>query len=153
MTTYERTARTHVDGSPMFSSAEDEANEREVAADLGRAWRCEVHAFGPLTALDFYALRDGRLAGVIELRCLRASTTTHESAYLNVRKWLALTLAQAGLGVPALWVVRFVDGIRWIRVGEVDASAVTMLRRRVVQVASDVEPAIAVPVNSMRSLP
>lgn len=144
--------RTNGDGTPMMSSAADEAAEREVAALLARTWRCEIHKFGPLTPIDFYALRDGRLVAMIELRCRTTATTDFEHVPLNVRKWLSLMLAHTGLGVEALWVVRFADGVRWVHIQDVDARDVRMFRKGVQRVGSDAEPAVYVPVASMRAL-
>lgn len=75
------------------------------------------------------------------------------TVFLNVRKWLALSLAEAGLGVPALYIVSFADEQRYIRVNEINASQMRVGGcRRVVKASSDIEPVIEVPVNAMKKL-
>ena len=150
---YDRSTRTHVDGSPMFASKQDQATEHEVASMLEHAWHCEMRAFGPLSPIDYYALRDGRLVAVVEIKTRSHDAERYPTVFLNVRKWLALSLGQLGLGVPALYVVRFTDGIRWIRVDKIDAKMTNIGGcRSIVKAASDIEPVIHVPVDAMGCL-
>ena len=150
MSYYDRTEATHLDGSPIFATRGDEDSERQVASVLEQAWGVELHRFGKLCAIDWWALRSGRLAGVLELKTRSHASTKYPTVYLNVRKWLALTLAANGLGCPAIYVVRFEDGIFWTPVNEIDASQVTIGGCvRQVKSRSDVEPVIEVPIGKM----
>jgi hypothetical protein len=153
MTYYERTAGTNGDGTPIFASAADRFGQAEVAELLARQWGCEVRLFGPLCPIDYYALRNGRLAAVIEYKGRSHAFAKHPTVFLNVRKWLALMLAETGLGVPAVFVVRFTDGLWWVRVARINASAVA-LGGCAGQVKShtDVEPVIHVPTSVLRPL-
>lgn len=151
---YDRQAATHLDGTPVFATAADRQAEADVAAALGRAWGCELRAFGPLCPVDCYAVRDGRLAGLVEIKSRSHPSGAYPDVFLNVRKWLALTLGSAGLGVPALFAVRFTDGVFWVPVAEVDARPVVIGGcREQVKARSDVEPVILVPVAIMRRVP
>lgn len=151
MTYYDRVATTHVDGSPVFRTKEDEASEEHVARILAQAWGCDVLSFGALSAVDWYCVKAGRVAGVLELKTRSHELGRYPTVFLNVRKWLALTLAATGLGVPAIFVVRFRDGIRWIRVADIDATQVRMggLRHQV-KSRNDQEPVIEVPIVHMQ---
>ncbi len=157
---YDRAETLHVDGSPVFSTDADRAGETDVAAMLERAWHCTIAPFGPLAPIDFYATRDGRLVGVLELKTRSQASDRFPTVFLSVRKWLALTLAETGLGCPAIFVVRFADAIRWVSVRTVDASAVELggcalprnRRRGAITGASDREPVILVPIATMRPL-
>ena len=137
----------------IFTTPRDTANELEVAAALERVWNCQIYAFGPMTPLDFYALRDGCLAAVLECKTRSHASDLYPTVFLSVRKWLALTLAEAGLGVPGVFVVRFVDGIRWVHVHDVDGSAVTMAGTRSDVIGrAGVEPVVLVPIDRMHAL-
>jgi hypothetical protein len=150
---YERLAVPHLDGSPIFKSPNDERSETEVSALVERAWRCTLGSFGRLSAIDWYATRDGRLVGLIELKSRAHASGRYETVFLNVRKWLALSLASAGLGVPALFIVRFTDGVRYIPLSEIDARRITVGGlRSIVKSRNDVEPIIEVEVKAMRAL-
>lgn len=147
---YGRAGATHLDGTPVFATAEDTRNEDEVAAVCEHVWRCRLHRFGQLAAVDWFATRDGRPVGVLELKSRTHPAGQYPTVFLNLRKWLALHLAAAGMGVPALFVVRFTDSIRWITLADVPAGAVRIGgTRRIVKSRSDVEPVIDVPVSSM----
>lgn len=146
-----RKRQTHLDGSPVFQNDADRAAEADVARMLAQAWTCEVHHFGALAPVDFYALRDGRIVGVIELKVRDHRSDRYPTTFLTVRKWLALTLASNGLGTPAIFVVRFSDCICWMPVDKIDASLVVMAGKTASRGAPDV-PTIEVPVAQMRIL-
>jgi hypothetical protein len=150
---YARQAATHLDGSPIFKTADDERNERDVAAVVEAVWRCELHSFGRLSPVDWYATRAGRLVGVLELKSRTHPHDRYGTVFLNVRKWLALVLAATGLGCPAVFAVKFTDHTRWIDVADVDIRNARIGGcRTVVKARSDVEPVIEVPVSAMRPL-
>lgn len=150
-----QTVSRHVDGSPLFKTAGDRVREKEVAAALATQWHCELHPFGQLAPIDWFAVRDGRVVGLIELKARSHASDRFPTVFLSVRKWLALIMAENGMGVPAVFVVQFTDGIRWIRVADVSAKQVRMGGvgfERDVKFHSAVEPMIDVPVSAMRCL-
>ena len=153
MSYYERVSTTFVDGSPVFKSEEDERNEGAVAGDIERAWGCDARSFGKLAPIDWWFSRHGRVVGVGELKSRTHPYSQYPTVYLNVRKWLALLLAANGMGVPAVFVVRFSDCTKWIPVTEIDASSVSIGGlTRTVKSRNDIEPVIEVPVIKMRML-
>jgi hypothetical protein len=153
MSYYDRSVGTHLDGSPIFKTEIDERNENEVSAAIAAAWRCNVRSFGRLSPIDWYAERDGRLVGVLELKSRSHPSSKHPTVFLNVRKWLTLAMASMGLGVPAIFVVRFEDQTLWVPLSKVDASSVRMGGcSRIVKSRSDVEPVIEIPVKDMTLL-
>lgn len=150
---YDRTETTFVDGTAIFKSAEDEAHELAVAKVIEGAWRCEVHSFGKLAIVDWFFVRDGRMVGLGELKTRFHASTQFETVFLNFRKWVALTMASNGTGVPAVFVVQFSDGVRWIDTAKVDASRIRIGGcTHVVKSRNDVEPVIEVPVSQMKTL-
>jgi hypothetical protein len=153
MSYYERQNVVHLDGTRVFHKPEDDRAEHEVAAVLGAAWQCELRQFGALSPIDWYATRLGRMTGVLELKSRSHAFGTYPTVFLNVRKWLALQLASAGLGVPAIFVVKFTDGIAWAPLVTIDASAMRIGGcRELVKSRSDIEPVIDVPITILRTL-
>jgi hypothetical protein len=118
---YHRSPARNSNGAPIFTNAEDRAHELETRHLLENLWNCEIKPFGLLSPVDFFALRDGMLVGVLELKSRSHASTTYSTVFLNVRKWGSLMLYHLGLGCPALFVVRFTDEYRWINVLEIDA--------------------------------
>lgn len=148
----ERAATNNSDGTPLMANNYDRANEDEVRTVLEKAWNCSIRSFGRLSPVDFYAERHGRLVGVLELKSRTHESTRYATVFLNVRKWMALQMAGMGLGCPALFVVRFTDGLRYILVDAVDATQVRMGGgNRKVSSHTDIEPVIEVPIRSMET--
>jgi len=159
---YERESIVHLDGSPVFQNALDRAIEDEVADYVakkgsekhGEAGKLSVVRFAPLCPIDWYAERYDRMVGLLERKSPREPMGAHKNVLLNVRKWLALTMGATGLGVPAIFVVRWNDGnVRWLPLSRIDASKHRIGGcKRIVKSAADIEPVIEVPVDSMRVL-
>jgi hypothetical protein len=148
---YAREAEPVGDGTLSFATLQDERNEADAARLLEAHWKCELHLFGKLSPIDWYATRHGRIVAVAELKTRTHPSGRFPTVFLNVRKWLALSLAETGLGVPALFAVSFTDGVFYVRNAEVDASQVRIGGcSRVVKSSSDVEPVIEVPLELMR---
>jgi hypothetical protein len=153
MTTYyDRTVTRHVDGTQIFATTQDRQSEAVVADLLGRAWQCDLHRFGELCALDWYATRYNRLVGVLELKTRTHASDRYPTVFLNVRKWLALHLASVGLGVPGVFVVRFTDTIRWCHAGLGMGPVTIGGCRTIVKARSDIEPIIEVSIDHMNRM-
>jgi hypothetical protein len=150
---YQRSGGRASDGTSTFSNDADRAGEEKVARFLETLWHCELGRFGHLAAIDYYATRHGRLSAVVEIKSRSHETGRYSTVFLNLRKWLALTLAACGFGVPALYVVRFTDDVRWIDATEASGRQVRIggCSERV-KARSDVEPVIEIPVAAMASL-
>lgn len=149
-----RHSAAHVDGTPIFKSEKDEKNEHAIAELLSKTWRCSLHAFGMLSPIDWFAERDGRVIGILELKCRTNESTKHPTVFLNIRKWLALMLGQIGMGVPAIFVVQFTDSVRWIEISKVDSRAIKIggWSLENAKAYTDIEPLIEVPVWTMHEL-
>ncbi len=147
-----RTQRTWIDGTAIFKSSSDERAEQSVAEVLENAWRCKLVSFGQLAPLDWYAVRDGRMVGLIELKCRTHASGQYPTVYLNLRKWISLMLGSVGMGVPALFVVQFEDEIRHIAASVIDASEIRIGGWASPQARADTEPVIEVPVAEMKLL-
>jgi hypothetical protein len=152
-TYYKRENVVHLDGTRIFHKPEDERAEYDVANILAVAWKCELHQFGALCAVDWYATRFNRMIGVLELKSRAHPFGTYSTIFLNVRKWLALQLASVGLGVPAIFVVKFTDRIVWTSIAAIDARAMRIGGcRELVKSRSDIEPVIDVPIMLLRKV-
>jgi hypothetical protein len=154
MSYYERINVEHLDGSRIFHAPEDVRAEEEVAKIVASAWQCALYRFGALCPIDWYAVRFERMVAVLELKTRSHTVGTYPTVFLNVRKWLALQMASAGLGVPAIFVVKFIDRVLWVPVTQVDASNFRIGGcGQFVKARSDIEPVIEVDVAILKPLP
>lgn len=150
---YTRQGTTNTDGTPLHCTDHDKKHESELVSLLQEKWGCEIHQFGNLCPIDYYAQRHGRLVGVAELKSRTHPSVKYQTVYLNARKWLAMMMAQVGMGCPAVFVVRFTDEVRFIQADLIDASKLEVggCARRV-KSRTDIEPVILVPVDQMSVL-
>ena len=150
---YSRRFVEHVDGTRIFQSDGDRKNEQEIASVIEAAWRCSVRSFGALSPIDWYAVRDGRVTALLELKSRTHSSGQYPTVFLNVRKWLAMSLGACGMGIPAIFVVRFTDCVMWVPIAKVDAHAHRIAGcSSLVKSVNDIEPIIEVPIKSMSVL-
>ena len=78
-----------------------------------------------------------------------AGATRHERMH---RSWVALAMAGYMGKVPALFVVRYLDEVRWIDVASLEDVGLTIVRRRDHRARNDTEPVIEIPVSQMKLL-
>jgi hypothetical protein len=138
-----------------YRTAADAEAERLAADRLGELMQCEVHAFPPLTPIDWYACRHDALVAYLEVKTRSHRHDAFGTVYLSVRKWLALELAELAQGVPGIFVVQWVDALGWIRTSRVDAHAVTIAGNggTTEHGRNGIEPIILVPVDLMAVTP
>jgi hypothetical protein len=152
-TYYDRETTTFIDGTPIFKTEEDEKSENEISKIIEDTWKCQLFSFGKLSVIDWYAVRTGRLVGLLELKTRTHDTDKYDTVFLNVRKWLALNLAAVGMGIPALFVVRFSNAVKFISISDIDASdTVIGGLKQIKKSRNDIEPLIRVPVTQMTDL-
>lgn len=145
---YDRPRNELIDGSAIFQTYEDRKSETEVAQLLAEAWACNVRSFGALAVVDWYAERHGRLIGILELKTRSHPHAKYPTVFLNVRKWFALTMGSMGMRVPAIYVVRFDDGVRWVPLTGIDPSRHRMAGcAHIVKNDNDIEPVIDIPIE------
>lgn len=146
---YDRVGSIHpFDRGIVFATPEDEAAENEVRLFVEREWECQLHKFGKLTPVDWYALRHDHLVAVLEFKARSEPKDKYPTVFLNLRKWLALTMASLGFDIPAFFVVKWTDGLAWINLKDVDANHANIKYlgcRSIVKSASDREPVILIP--------
>ena len=150
---YDREFRTLPDGTRTFKTEADDANEQQAKAIIEKAWKCKLHAYPRFHPIDWYAERHHKLVAHVELKTRSHSSDKYDSVFLNFRKWLALTLASTGAGVPSLFVVQFTDKILYIDVSTVDARRIDVRgTSRIVKAESDIEPVVLVPISEMKEV-
>lgn len=149
---YDRTVSINTDGTPLFAIDYDKSSEDELRKYLGDKWHCHIYPFGRLCPIDFYAIKDGRIVGLLELKTRHHQSGKYSTVFLNFRKWTALIMGKIGMGVPALFVVKFDDSVKYIEIGNVDATKIRMGGTNgIVKSHTDVEPVIEVDINLMKT--
>jgi hypothetical protein len=154
VTYYARNISTNSDGTPTFETRLDDINERRVKGRLEDAWQCTLHRYPRLHAVDWYAERDQRVVGHVEIKTRSHDAGTFPTVYLNFRKYATLTLLELATGVPSTFVAAYTCGtVKWVRLADVAADVLTIAgTHKLVKSSSDREPMINVPLNLMKDL-
>lgn len=151
MSYYDRQT-TYLDGIPTWKNQEDEANEQEVARLAEDKWDCHLHSYGRMSPLDWWAERDHQIVGFLELKSHPYESTRYPEAWLNQRKWLAMSLAMMS-GPPAILIVKWTDCVKWIHLGDIDPTRLKVAgTTRVVKSRNDREPIIHIPMGDLKAL-
>ncbi len=147
------TPHVHTDGTVVRTNEYAQEAEAEVCRAIERVTGATVHHFGALAPIDAYASRDGRVVAWLEIKVRSHASTKWKHVFLSVRKWWYLMTAELFQEVPAFFVVRFTDGIRYIRVTDIDPRNMRVVKaNRAYQSRNDREVVILVPVEKMRRL-
>jgi hypothetical protein len=136
----------------IHETDDDRAAEARIAAKLADVWECEFTHYPQCHYVDYYAYRDRRLLGYVELKRRNRAADYQPHVYIDVTKWADLVRLAEGEH-PALYVVVFtVDRVcKWIDARDVNTSAHIRVGRRD-RGEIGVHPAIELPVADMRDV-
>jgi hypothetical protein len=127
-----------------------QVGEDEVAAILGRAWRCQVRPSPRFCPYDFELDRAGRMAAIVEVKTRRCSHDKYDETYITLEKWYRLFDLSRALDLPAFYVVNFTDEIRFIDATRIDPRKFeTCGRTDRPYMRHDISTKILVPVTEM----
>jgi len=151
---YDRKPQTHIDGSLIFKTAEDDANEASIAKLVEAHFNCQAHPMARLAAIDWVFNRNDRIVGVGELKIHRMHSRKFDTVLLSLRKWLALLLAGEGMGVPPIYVSQWSDWTAWVDVRTIDAHSIRIggCQSRGTDSRSNIEPLILIPLSKFREV-
>ena len=144
---YDRKRSTWLDGSLVFQTAQDIENQNKIGRAVERAWGpgVEVCRFPDLSLIDQYVCFNGRINYYMESKWRSHSVDDYETVWLASKKHLALFCAViSGLAERGMFMARFIEGVRWIDVMDIDAT-----KQRIGGSKHKKEPVIDVPVQDM----
>lgn len=137
-----------------FCTAKDKEREAKLDAVLEQAWGVKIYCYGDtLDEVDRYICKEDKVVGFAEYKCREYNSTAFETVYLSWRKFIALKRVSEYSGKPSLFVVQFLDCVKWIDVNKVDPKKLGIYRRgraqRKEDSPNDMEPIIEVPIEKM----
>lgn len=115
------THHRHSDGTMANHTEETDRMEEQVAGTLERCWKCTIKKFPAMHPIDFYAERHGRIVSFVEFRSREIPSTKYDTIFLDFFKHYHLCNSALLYNVPAYFVVRFTDQIRYIDALKIDA--------------------------------
>lgn len=105
----------------MTDWAAYKAAERRAAAELAAAWRVDLVETDDFCAIDWIAIRDGRVVGVAEFKDRTVGPNPYPSTMIdpflfNLDKVVPLRAAAEFFAVPGVLVSKCSDGTFWFDV-------------------------------------
>lgn len=91
--------------------------EVKVAALIAAHFKRSFGRMGEFMPYDTYFMLGGRMTSVAEIRTRHQRFEDDDRLMIDIDKWHALLMAEVGLRIPAHYIVAFLDGIWWGRIG------------------------------------
>ena len=135
-----------------YATQETLDNEQRVKAFLEEVWGVELLERGQFDPIDWDVYKDGDQIAAIELKNYKRTALQDDTVILNVRKYVALRDFNRNSDLPALYLVNFLDEIRYIDIRAVNPTFPEMGGQRNGSRSTDWEPVYKVPVSSMTLL-
>jgi hypothetical protein len=100
---------------PLYESSKDLENEQSVAAALSQAWGCSLNKLPMSYHVDWVLESEGKLCAFAELKCRNNPRSKYPTLMLSLNKWVRGCELAKYSGVPFILVVRWSDGLFWIK--------------------------------------
>lgn len=135
----------------LWETKDDLAREKDVVDVYAKIKKCEYEKLPIQYKADYAFLRDGDIVALVEIRCRNVSHDQYDTIMLSLLKWNDINELAQRMGVPAMFVVRYTDGIYTIPLRETP-DAFLMGGRAVMRDARDREPVVHYNVDRMRKV-
>jgi hypothetical protein len=140
-------------GRPTYQTIADIAAQENALDQVAKAWRCEWVSLPEFYQCDAALMRGRVILGMAEVKCRNVRRAEYPTLILSVHKWMYLISLHERLGVRGLLVVKYVDGVYWIDVGETPTRPAIVLGGRADRSDSqDIEPCVDIPIDWLHPL-
>lgn len=135
--------------STLWETADDLKREADVVALYAQYKNCDYEKLPIAYKADYAFLRDGEIVAFIEIRCRNVAHDEYPTIMLSLLKWHDVNAMAKAAGVPAMFVVRYTDGVYAIPFREMP-DEITMGGRALQRDSRDREPVVHYNVSRMR---
>jgi hypothetical protein len=115
---------------PLFCTSEDLVNQRVVALHLATLWNCRLRSMEETAPIDFVADRDGIPVGLVEVKCRKNASTKYPTVFLSYLKYKQMRTESILRKLPAIYLISYTDGIRYVKIDDVDTSRTVIAGRQ-----------------------
>lgn len=132
---------------PTYESHQDRVNEIEVATELAVLWRCEAHKMPAFYQVDWALANSGTIRAWVEIKCRKVKRTQYPTLMLSLHKWLHGLKLQSDTGIPFILVVRWDEGIFYMRANSLMKPEIRISGRVDRGDPQDMEPCVHIPID------
>lgn len=143
-------------GVTKYATAETLLKEQQVRKFVEKVWAVELHERPHFDPIDWDILSNGVTVGCIELKSYNRTANQSPTVIMNLRKYIALrdqfrnvATETGNTFYKALYMVNFIDEIRYIEWGNVRTGNPVMGGQKGGSRSTDWEPIYQVPVSEM----
>ena len=130
----------------LYENETNRKNEQAAKVSLEGSWSMSLQKLPIKYGADWIAFRDERAVAVIEYKNRPHESSRFPTYLLSVHKWMVMRSLANTIGVPAILVVEFVDGMRHCTL-EDEAATTAWAGRRDRGDADDLEPCMMIPMD------
>jgi len=103
---------------PLYENNEDRGNEEAVITEVCNIWHCEYQKLPLAYKLDYALMRDQKIVALSEIKCRNVPTDAYETIMISSLKAVAARRLSEEMKVPAMFIIRYQDDIRFINFSE-----------------------------------
>lgn len=134
---------------PIYETKEDLEKEASLGSIISRRWKCRMQKLQPRDPFDYAAVRDGKISAFIEIKNRTNRMLQYPTYMISMTKVVNATMTTISTGLPCFLVVRWIDKIGYINIGNVE-TFVTMGGRIDRSDPQDVEPVCHIDIRTFK---
>jgi len=136
---------------PIYETANDLRNERDVIEVLNKLWGTEAHKLPRAYSMDYLLTRDRQAVSFVEIKCRQVPSWQYDTLMISMAKVLKGRAITRETGIPSLLVVKWNDTVGYVYMSEIDMD-IQVGGRRDRGDAQDIEPVCMIPVKDFRRI-
>lgn len=133
----------------MYETAQDLKRESDVIVAYAEMLGYEYQKLPIAYKADYALLEDGEVKALVEIKCRNVNHDTYDTIILSLLKWHDINAMSQRINIPAVFVIRYNDGVFSIPMRETP-DAITIGGRVDRGDSRDIEPVIHYNVDRLR---
>lgn len=135
----------------LYENETNRKNEQAAKLRLEASWSVMLRKLPIKYGAEWVAFRDDQAVAVIEYKNRPHESTRFPTYLLSAHKWMAMRSLADTIGVPAVLVVEFIDGMQHYTL-EAGTAKASWAGRRDRDDADDLEPCMMIPMHLFGSI-
>jgi hypothetical protein len=135
--------------SGMHETAQDLRNELDVIVAYAKMLNFGHQKLPIAYKADYALVEDGDVKAFVEIKCRNVNHDTYDTIILSLRKWHDINEMAQRINIPAVFVIRYDDGVFSIPMRETP-DAITIGGRVDRNDSRDIEPVIHYNIDRLR---
>lgn len=132
---------------PTYETKQDVVNEYSVIDKIRMKWNVTARKMPPFYQVDWALMRGTKVHAFVEIKCRKNKRSQYATLMLSLHKWLNGMRLSQETGIPFLLIVRWEDGIYYLKPRFDLKPEVAVGGRTDRDDPDDMEPVVLIPTN------